>query len=362
MNGSRKTFWVAGQVLKWMGFLLVIAVFAVSIYYIVDNFLMPAVQGGPAETGNNASAPVTEGPTTTTTVPSRTDLAINGTDRYDTAITISRLGFPGGSPTLVLVAGQDYAGAVCAAPLAGVYGAPLLLLPPEGISTELSAEIDRLNSGTVFLVGVPSSSALRRQLRNVLDEPTIVSLAGDDQYETAATVAGVIKEKSGEIAKAVVVPSDSYTEGVAAASLAAAKGWPVLLSPLEGPVPPATIEALDALAAASALVVGTKAELGQIPVERQMGADRYETAALIVKYALAQGLKFQHTAIVSGEDFPDGLAAAPYLSLDNGILLLAKDGELPPPMLELFNTSLELIRTLDFIALPDLAKAMASGS
>ena len=38
-----------------------------------------------------------------------------------------------------------------------------------------------------------------------------------------------------------------------------------------------------------------------------MGVDSYETAALVVRYAVTQGLTFTHTAIVTGATFADGL-------------------------------------------------------
>jgi putative cell wall-binding protein len=192
-----------------------------------------------------------------------------------------------------------------------------------------------------------------------LGDPGIASLTGDNRYETAALVAQQVKAKLGTVSKVVVAPSDSFAEAIAVAPLAAAKGWPILLSPLEGKTPVAITDAIGELAVASALVVGTTSELEMTDVERLVGADSYETVALIAQYALTQGLSFAHTAIVTGENFPDGLPTGPYLALDNGILLLAKDGRLPPAILALFNTNRAGIRTLDFIALPELAEALA---
>jgi hypothetical protein len=93
-----------------------------------------------------------------------------------------------------------------------------------------------------------------------------------------------------------------------------------------------------------------------------VGGDSYETCALIANYAVTQGLSFAHTAFATGEDFPDGLSAGPYLALDKGILLLAKGEQLPSVILSLFTTNLKAIRILDFIALPGLAKDLASPS
>ncbi len=359
-SGPRKAAWVTGEVFKWL--IPVVAVLAVvaGAFYLLDNYLLSPLQGSPVQTEIQPSTTLQaySSSTTTTTAP-RTDRLVAGTDRYSTAIAISKLGYPQGAPALVLATGDDYAEAVCAAPLAAAYGAPILLVPPEGVRADLSTEIERLNPSRIFLVGVSGSSKVKRQLGDLLENPGIVNLAGDDRYEMAALVAQQVKAKLGTVSKVVIAPSDSFVEAIAVAPLAAAKGWPILLSPLEGKTPAIVTDTIGELAVGSALVVGTKSELGLSDVERQVGVDSYDTVALIAQYALTQGLSFAHTAIATGENFPDGLPAGPYLALDDGILLLAKDGQLPPAILALFNANRKAIRTLDFIALPKLAKAMA---
>ncbi|MFH0915169.1 MAG: cell wall-binding repeat-containing protein [bacterium] len=345
---------------KWLLSAVVLLAVLGGAYYAVDRFLLPALARSPTEA--ETSTTVTTSSTTTTTTTPRTDRVVAGADRYGTAIAISKLGFPAGAPALVLAAGDDYAEAVCAAPLAVAYGAPVLLVPPEGIGTDLSTEIERLDPSEIFLVGVSRPSRVTSQLRDILKEPTVTRLTGDDRYETAALVAKQVKVKRGTVAKVVIVPSDSFAEAIAVAPLAAVKGWPILLSPQNGDPPATTTDAITELGATSALVVGTDSTLTLTDVERKVGGDSYETAVLIAEYAVTQGLSFAHTAIASGEDSPDGLAAGPYLALDKGILLLSKDGRLTSATLSLLTANLATIRTLDFIALPDLAKDMASPS
>jgi putative cell wall-binding protein len=350
---------MTGEVLKWVIPVVAMLAAIAGAFYAVDAYLLSPLRSSPVQTETQPSTAVEVSSTTTTTTTPRTDRVVSGTDRYGTAIAISKLGYPQGAPALVLATGDDYTEAVCAAPLATAYEAPILLVPPEGMRTDLSAEIERLNPSRIFLVGVAGSSKVKRQLRDVLQDPEIADLTGDDPYETAALVAQEIKAKLGTVSKVVVAPSDSFAEAIAVAPLAAARGWPILLSPLEGKTPAATTEAAGKLAVTSALVVGTMSELEMTNLERQAGADSYETAALIAQYALTQGLSFAHTAIVTGENFPDGLPTGPYLALDNGILLLAENDALPPAILALFNANRADIRILDFIALPRLAKALA---
>jgi putative cell wall-binding protein len=354
--------WVV-QGLKWFTAAVVVVAVLGGIYYAIDRYLVPTFRDKPTTTVTVVRTTTSTTSSTTTTTTPRTDrLVAGGADRYATAIAISKFGFPEGAPALVLVPGDDYAKGISVTPLAGAWGGPVLLLPAEGIRDDLSAEIQRLDPARVFLVGVSKPKSVTAKLEDILEKPTVTRLAGDDPYETAALVAAEVKAKLGTVSKVVVVPSNSFVEAIAAAPLAAAKGWPILLVTEDGKVPAATTNAIEDLGATSALVVGTDAELKLSDVERQVGADSFETAAFIVQYALTQGMSFAHTAIATGDAFPEGLAAAPYLALDNGILLLAKDGRLPSAILSLFTDNLEAILTLDFIALPDLAEELADRS
>ena len=169
-----------------------------------------------------------------------------------------------------------------------------------------------------------------------------------------------VKTKLGEVSKVVIAPSDSFLEAIAVAPLASASGWPILLTPQQGELPSPTARALVDLGVASALVVGTAVPLTEVSdVERRVGTDSLDTVALIVQYALEQGVTFQHTAIASGDDFPDGLVTESLLAPTGGILLLTQAGRLPAQMQSLFDANRAAIRTLDFIALPSLAKAIA---
>ena len=64
---------------------------------------------------------------------------LRGTDRYDTAIKMSKAAFPDPLPLgagLVLAPGENFPEALCGAPLAAAYGGPVLLTPPSGSTTE----------------------------------------------------------------------------------------------------------------------------------------------------------------------------------------------------------------------------------
>ena len=340
-------------------FLVLLAV-AGGIYWAADRYFFDAI-GSTAEQEDTVSTLTSIVASTTTTVVRRDDrLIAPGSDRYDTAINITKQGFPDGVPALVLVAGDDYTEAVTAAPLAAAHKGAVLLVPPDGITDALAAEITRLSPLKVFLLGVGRPARVTDRLEDILSEPEIVNLAGDDPFETAANVAEEMARKLGSVERVVIVPSTGFADALAVGPLAAAKGWPVLLADEDGGLPRKTTSAIADLQVDSALVVGLETEVDLEEVERRLGDDSDQTAALVAAYAAEQGLSFSHTVIVAGDNFPEALVATPYIALERGMLLLATQGELPAETEALLEENLADVLRLDFIALPALAKAMAT--
>jgi putative cell wall-binding protein len=338
---------------------LVVALLGVAygIYYAADRYLLTALGSDPIEGEVETVSTTTVFASTTTTTESREDRVVAGAaDRYGTAIGVSKLGFPDGAPALVLVPGDDYSEGVGAAPLAAAHAGAILLVPPDGLTDELSAEIVRLGPKQVFLVGLSRPNGVTEQLQDILTDPEVKVLQGDDPAETAALVAQEVAAELGTVEKVVIVPSDSFADAIAVAPLAAAQGWPILLAEEDGDLSRATTAAINDLGVTSALVVGIVVDVDLDDVEREVGADSDETAALLVAYALEQGMTFEHVVIASGSSFPEALVAGPYVARDNAILLLAKDGALPAELRDLLDDNMEDVRVLDILALPQLAQ------
>ena len=83
--------------------------------------------------------------------PSVTRLA--GPDRYATAAAVSRALAPGGSSVVYVATGTNFPDALAGDPVAGLRGAPLLLLPSNRLPAEVAAELRRLNPATVVILG-----------------------------------------------------------------------------------------------------------------------------------------------------------------------------------------------------------------
>jgi len=293
--------------------------------------------------------------TTTTRVTandSRTVRIIAGSDRYETAVLVSRAGFPQGAPAVVIARGDDYADALCSAPLAYAYGGPLLLTPAGGLPDTVVAEIRRLNPSQVFLVGIgDGSSTILRQVRQVTRAASITTLVGRDRYETAALVADQLRVKAGAPSKVVIAPGDTFADALSVGPLAAVNHWPILYTPQHGTLPRVTRDEIAKLGVASALEIGTYARLELRDVDRIVGVDRYDTCAKVARYSLDHGLNTAHVAFATGETFPDGLAAAPYIALDKGVLLLTKGAMTTTPVREFLTPRAAGVRILEAVGL-----------
>ncbi len=280
--------------------------------------------------------------------------ALRGADRYETAIAVSAHVFSPGVEAVVLATGEDFPDALSAAPLAAVYKGPVLLTHSSSLDAETVAEITRLTPSKIFLVGLEAGVADQvRAAFPALAADAVVSLVGVDRYDTARLVAEEIKAKLGSVSGVVLAPGDSFADALAVAPVAAAKGWPILLTPADGPLPDASEAALRDLGTSAGVEVGTSVDVGAAGYvwRRLVGTDRYDTSAKVAAMAVEEGLTFAHVALATGEDFPDALAAGPYLALDGGILLLTRSDAVPAPIVALLQAHLDETGSVDFVGL-----------
>lgn len=163
----------------------------------------------------------------------------------------------------------------------------------------------------------------------------VTRIAGPTRVDTAAAVAGA-DPTPGRATAAVIVRADGFADGLAGGPLAATLAAPLLLSASER-LSPVTAGALDAQVepGSEVLLIGGTAALSSAierdlagrgwKVRRLSGRDRYATAALIAAELPASDRAF----VVSGQTFPDALAASGVASRDGIPVLLTERGRLP---------------------------------
>jgi putative cell wall-binding protein len=257
-----------------------------------------------------------------------------GTDRITTAVAVSKEGWPSGATEAVLAAGDRYDEALPASVLAAAKRGPLLLTLGTTLPSAVQTELQRLGATKVTVIGsVPATveQALAKAGRTVTRLGT-----PDKPVETAVAIAQAVGGSSGT---AVLVNQQRFADGVSATSIAAGRGWPVLLTTTDV-VPQQTVDAWRALGVTKLVVVGGTSVVAQkiedfarnsgrcgsaatCQTERLAGNDRYATSVAVAQRSLAIGGRTTKTVLLgTGTAYPDVLASGPLAARVGGVSLL----------------------------------------
>ncbi|EGW39905.1 glycosyl hydrolases 18 family protein [Desulfosporosinus sp. OT] len=258
---------------------------------------------------------------------------IYGNTLYDTAIEISKTGWDY-APVAVLATGGNFPDALTGTVLAHKVNGPLLLTESDHLNPAVSAELKRLGTQEVYLLGgeVALNGAVEQALKNQGILPK--RLAGWDQYGTAAAIASAATSSS---TQAFLVNGDHFADALSISSYAAAQGIPVLLTRADS-LPPETATALAQLGVQQVTLIGGKAvikdtieeQLSKLPqpvkvTARYAGYDQYETNTTVLNQLPFETSKVY---IATGENFPDALAGAALAAKDNAPILLLPSKQL----------------------------------
>lgn len=275
------------------------------------------------------------------------------TGRYGTAIEISKNNFYA-ADTVVLASGAGFADALAASPLAGLYDAPLLLTPPNGLPGGLTAELDRLatNAGVaavdVIIVGGTNSvsNTVRTQLiASGIPSGNITRIAGGDRYDTAALIAKQVQAASPN-KEPYVCRGDVFADALAVSPFAYRDTRPILLTPTTGPTTPVrnAWSSMHTAAGDYVIFIGGPNSITESVYygfrdisypsdpDKELanawvyGSDRYLTASEVVTfhkdvaYDMVGG--FDYLAVASGANYPDALAGGVATGYNGGALVL----------------------------------------
>lgn len=256
----------------------------------------------------------------TTLVPSGVQTArLQGTDRFATAVQVSKSAYPEGASTVYLALGMNFPDGLAAAPAAAQADAPLLMVLTSSVPASVTAELLRLNPTKVVIVG--SERAVGPQVeaavRSLLPEAEVERQFGESRYGTALAIA----ENGFETAPiAFIATGENFPDALAASAAAGSLGGPVVLVPSASQELTVEVRALleglgvsTIVIAGSELVVsaGVEASAGTLEgvteVIRLSGRTRFDTASALNEYAFpAATIGY----IASGMNFPDALGAA----------------------------------------------------
>ncbi|MCX7950422.1 MAG: cell wall-binding repeat-containing protein, partial [Clostridiales bacterium] len=251
-----------------------------------------------------------------------------GVDRYKTSAAISRNGF-NRSEYVVIASGEDYPDALCAAPLAKKYNAPILLVNKNSVPSEIKEEIKRLNAKKAYIVGGDKVVSLNveSELKGLNLEVTRVW--GQDRYSTSYEVAKLIEGEN-----AVIASGEDFPDALSIAPIAAKMGWPILLTQ-KNSLPIKIKQYLDKNKKSKVYIIGgpnaisDNVKLKINNSERISGTDRFKTNLEIAKY-FSNILDFNKIYIAIGQgkigkEFADALSASPLAATTGSYVFLASN-------------------------------------
>lgn len=270
-----------------------------------------------------------------------------GEDRYETAIEISRLGWARNTANqVVLVSGANNAlvDGLTATPLAkqlnGDAGAPVLLTKKDEVPAEVLAELKRLGTNEIFIVGGENSvSAEVEETLRTRYGMKVTRLAGEGRYETSMAVAKEMKNHVADITNAFVVGGNGLADALSAAAEAAKLEAPILLTPqskLDKDVE--LFLTTELVATNDVFVVGGTGSVSEatfnkivdingeiLDVERLAGDNRQDTnAAVIDRFANADGTADNIVVAKSNNaGLVDALGAGALAAKLDGVVVLA---------------------------------------
>ncbi|TLM64754.1 MAG: cell wall-binding repeat-containing protein, partial [Actinobacteria bacterium] len=264
---------------------------------------------------------------------------IAGADRYATSIAMSQEAFPEGSDSVIVATGKNFPDALAASGLAGACDAPILLIPPTGMSPGLGAEIARLGATKAYIVGGTGavSAQVYESVRTSLGgSQEATRLAGANRYATADAVAReaieILKRDGGHewSGRAFLATGRNYPDALVAGPVTHATGRVLLLTDTELSAGTAALLSDAEVGVTTVTVLGAVSVGAQTAAEACtdvdmwiVGDDRYGTCCVFAdQYGGPEIASWDRLGIATGWNYPDALAAAPLLGRAGSLLLI----------------------------------------
>jgi len=256
-----------------------------------------------------------------------------GQDRYETAVEISKAGFPSGSDAVIIATGLNHPDALAAAPLATRIDAPLLLVRGGSVPSSTLLEVRRLSPDRIYILG--GTAAVPSSAQGVLDDVAPVTrLAGADRYETAVKISRATH--SSTVDTLYVTAGTSFVEPLAAGPVAAVSQSGLLLVKPDS-IPGVVANEISRLSPSKIVVVGggvvvSQAVVNQLSayaptVQSISGSNRYHTSVLVSRHGFPSGA--DTVLIATGTIFPDALSGGGVAGDLDAPILLLEPGSLP---------------------------------
>lgn len=261
---------------------------------------------------------------------------IQGVNRFDTAISISKSFFPEGADIAYIANGNSYIDALVMAPLTSLEDGPLLLAGKDTYDPKLVKEIRRLGVKKLVLIGGENSlsSSLEEKFKEEIGLET-TRISGRSRFDTSLVIGqSLAREK--EIKEVYLVNAFNEADAISAAGPSSALTRPLLLSSKDK-LDPGVKDLIMDLGVEKVYLIGgenslTKDLEDQIrdlgsSVTRLGGANRYATSIKINEEAYESG---EEIFMANGINPVDALAAGPLAGREKRPLVLTGEKALDP--------------------------------
>ena len=273
----------------------------------------------PAPSPSRPSNPSTSRPTSpvaNNTATNRPETGrIDGRDRIETAINISRQAY-NKAKTAIVVRHDLFPDSMTASVLAKLKDAPILLNPTDKLDSRVGDEIKRLGAEEIIIVGGQNSVSerVREDLKAYDADKNVERIAGADRYETSEMVAKRVVGITGKKNTAVLASGQLFPDALSVGTFASREGYPILLVK-KNLIPEEVERAIRDLDINKTYIAGgldtiSRLVESKLPnvVERMAGKTRYETSVAIAKSKFKDS---KEAFIASGEEFADALVISP---------------------------------------------------
>lgn len=267
---------------------------------------------------------------------------IYGADRYKTSVEISNE-FNNGTVQNVIVAnGESFPDALAGSVLSKKLNAPILLA-----SNDVNSSSDSISyiqkhlstTGTIYVLGGEASVSNNYiAYLNTLGYKNIKRLGGINRFDTNKLIMQAMNIQHGT--PIVLVNGYGFADALSVSSIAASKGYPILMSDSSS-LPDETIQEIKQVQPNSVYIIGGQASLSDniinqikslLPsiqdnnINRIGGTSRYDTSLLICKYF---NMNTNTAVIANGEKFPDALSGSALAAKLNAPIILANSIDIP---------------------------------
>ena len=264
-----------------------------------------------------------------------------GYDRFQTSTSIANALYDGQKvQNIVLASGHNFSDALSASTLAYQLKAPIILVSTGHKDSMVSYNFVKdhlIAGGTVTIVGGKAIISLSSEQWLIDNGFHVNRIGGKDRFDTNALIVNWLNVPRGT--PVIIASGTDFPDALGISSLAASKGWPILLSNSSN-LPKTVQDFLVSDQPTDVYVVGgegiiqndvykqIKTLSSNSKIQRLGGYDRFETLALILHKFYPNPTQIY---VANGFDFADALSGSTLAATHNAPILLVdpKSNNLP---------------------------------